>query len=225
MASPRGPVRYHWGGGVARMTRRTRTSTNIFRARIETLVREQGIERQMRQYGVTRRTVQRWVAGESTPSQARRESIRRRGLTAGAPQAQQIRVRGRFSQEGTIARGGSLNAVAAINRRMRRVRDAEIRAARRAGDQRRMRMARALPTRMTRDEASAIAIRRERLMSEEPGRVGPSGEIQIGGDIVGEPIDEEYEGERGYDYWDEIDDYDVDDWAAWRADYAEATGT
>ena len=225
MASPRGPVRYHWGGGVARMTRRIRTGRNIFQARIESLVREQGIERQMRQYGVTRRTVQRWVAGETTPSQARRESVRRRGLTAGAPQAQQVRVRGRFTAEGTIARGGSLNAVAAINRRMRRVRDAEIRAARRAGDQRRMRMARTLPSRLTRDEASAIALRRERLMSDEPGRVGPSGEIQIGGDIVGEPPAQEYEGDEGYDYWDEIDDFDVDDWAAWRADYAEATGT
>jgi len=63
-------------------------------------------------------------------------------------------------------------------------------------------------------------------MSGEPGRVGPSGEIQIGGDIVGEPPAQEYEGDEGYDYWDAMyDDYDIDDWAAWRADYAEATGT
>ena len=207
------------------MTRITRTSSNIFRARIETLVREQGIERQMRQYGVTRRTIRRWVAGETTPSQARRESVRRRGLTAGAPQAQQVRVHGRFSQEGTIARGGSLNAVAAINRRMRRVRDAEIRAARRAGSQRRERAARTLPTRLTRDEATAIALRRERLMSDEPGLVGPSGEIQIGDDIVGEPPAQEYEGEDPFDDWWDMYDGEVDDWDAWRADYAARTGT
>ena len=206
------------------MTRRIRTGSNIFQARAEFLVREQGIERTASFYGRTPRTVRRWLAGETTPSQAIRESVRRRGLTAGAPQAQQIRVRGRFSQEGTIARGGSLNAVAAINRRMRRVRDAEIRAARRAGSQRRERVARTLPTRLSRDEATAIALRRERLMSDEPGRVGPSGEIQIGGDIVGEPPVQEYEGDAGYDYWDEIDDYDIDDWDAWRTDYEARAG-
>ena len=207
------------------MTRITRTSSNIFRARIETLVREQGIERQMRQYGVTRRTIQRWVAGETTPSQARRESVRRRGLTAGAPQAQQIRVRGRFSQEGTIARGGSLNAVAAINRRMRRVRDAEIRAARRAGSQRRERTARTLPTRMTRDEATSLAIRRERLMSDEAGRVGPSGEIQFGSDIVGEPPAREFEPDEDNigDYWDEYE-WEMDSWALWREEFESRGG-
>ena len=107
---------------------------------------------------------------------------------------------------------------------MRRVRDAEIRAARRAGSQRRERVARTLPTRLSRDEATAIALRRERLMSDEPGRVGPSGEIQIGGDIVGEPPVQEYEGDEGYDYWDEIDDYDIDDWDAWRTDYEARAG-
>ena len=210
------------------MTRRIRTGSNIFQARAEFLVREQGIERTASFYGRTPRTVRRWLAGETTPSQAIRESVRRRGLTAGAPQAQQIRVRGRFSQEGTIARGGSLRAVESINRRMRRVRDAEIRAARRAGDERRMRVARTLPTRMTRDEATAIALRRERLMSEEPGRVGPSGEIQIGGDIVGEPPAQEYEGDEGDDYWDEINEWFqqeiFDNWDAWRADYEARAG-
>lgn len=206
------------------MTRPIRTGSNIFQARAEFLVREQGIERTASFYGRSPRTVRRWLTGESTPSQAIRESVRRRGLTAGAPQAQQVRVGGQFTAEGTIARGGSLRAVESINRRMRRVREAEIRAARRAGDQRRVRVARTLPTRLTRDEASAIALRRERLMSEEPGRVGPSGEIQIGGDIIGEPVDEEYEGERGYDYWDEIEDDTIDDWDTWRRDYDERAG-
>jgi len=221
LADSRRSVRCDWGVGLADMTR---TSSNIFRARLEFLVEEQGIEQQMRQYGVTRRTVQRWLRGDTTPSQARRESVRRRGLTAGAPQAQQVRTRGRFTQEGTIARGGSLNAVASINRRMRRVRQAEMRRARRTGSERQMRAARMLPTRLTQDEAAAIAIRRERLVAGEPGRVGPSGEIQVGGDIVGEPPAQEYEGEDGYDYWDDYPEQ-YDEWDAWRADYAARTGT
>lgn len=202
----------------------TRTSSNIFRARLEFLVEERGIEQTARFYDRTPQTVRRWLAGDTTPSQRIRESVRRRGLTAGAPQAQQVRTGGRFTQEGTIARGGSLNAVAAINRRMRRVRQAEMRRARRTGNERQMRAARMLPTRLTQDEAAAIAIRRERLVAGEPGRVGPSGEIQLGSDIVGEPPAQEYEGEEGYDYWDEYP-AEYDDWDAWRADYAARTGT
>ena len=147
----------------------TRTSSNIFRARLEFLVEEQGIERTARFYDRTPQTVRRWLAGDNTPSQRIRESVRRRGLTAGAPQAQQVRTGGRFTAEGTIARGGSLNAVASINRRMRRVRQAEMRRARRTGSERQMRAARMLPTRLTQDEAAAIAIRRERLVAGEPG--------------------------------------------------------
>ena len=207
------------------MTRTIRTGSNIFQARLEFLVQERGVAQTARFYGRTPRTVRRWLGGETTPSQAIRESVRRRGLTAGAPQAQQIRVRGRFSQEGTIARGGSLNAVAAINRRMRRVRDAEIRAARRAGDARRMRVARTLPTRMTRDEATSLAIRRERLMSDDAGRIGPSGEIQIGDDIVGEPPAQEYEGEAPFDdYWDAYE-WEMDSWALWREEFESRGGS
>ena len=77
----------------------TRTTSNrIFRARLEFLVDEQGIERQAQFYGRTPRTVRRWLAGEATPSRSVRESVRRRGLTAGAPQALQVRTRGRFTQ-------------------------------------------------------------------------------------------------------------------------------
>ena len=208
------------------MTRRIRTGSNIFQARLEFLVQERGVAQTARFYGRTPRTVRRWLGGENTPSQAIRESVRRRGLTAGAPQAQQIRVRGRFSQEGTIARGGSLNAVAAINRRMRRVRDAEIRAARRAGSQRRERAARTLPTRMTRDEATSLAIRRERLMSDEAGRVGPAGEIQFGSDIVGEPPAREFEPDEDNigDYWDEYE-WEMDSWALWREEFESRGGS
>ena len=207
------------------MTRTIRTGSNIFQARIEFLVREKGLAWTARRFDRTPRSVRRWVGGETTPSQAIREGARRSGIYYGAAQAQQVRVRGRFTAEGTIARGGSLRAVETINRQMRRIREAEMRRARRAGDTEGLVQARALPMRMTRDEASAIALRRERLMSEEPGRVGPTGEIQVGDDIVGEPPADEYEGDEGYDYWDEIDEYEVDDWAAWRADYAERTGT
>ncbi len=203
---------------MANMTRRT--GTGIFRARLQFLVDEQGLTKTAQFYGRTPRSVKRWLEGEATPSQRIRESVRRRGLTAGAPQAVQVRTRGRFTSEGTIATGGSLNAVTAINRRLRRVRDAEMRRARRSGDDRRMRVARALPTRLSREEAQAIALRRERLVTGEPGRVGPSGEIQVGDEIIGEPDQTEIDYED--DYWDFVD-YSPDDWDAWRADYVART--
>ena len=198
----------------------TRTTSNrIFRARLEFLVDEQGIERQAQFYGRTPRTVRRWLAGEATPSRSVRESVRRRGLTAGAPQAIQVRTRGRFTQEGTVASGGSINAVRAINTRLRRVRQAEITRAQRSGNARRLRMARAMPTRLTQGEASAIAIRRERLVTGQRGRVGPSGEIQVNGEIVGESrAPSDFEGS----YWDEVD-YGYDSWEAFRDDYTSAT--
>ena len=198
----------------------TRTTSNrIFRARLEFLVDEQGIERQAQFYGRTPRTVRRWLAGEATPSRSVRESVRRIGLTAGAPQAIQVRTRGRFTQEGTVASGGSINAVRAINTRLRRVRQAEITRAQRSGNARRLRMARAMPTRLTQGEASAIAIRRERLVTGQRGRVGPSGEIQVNGEIVGESrAPSDFEGS----YWDEVD-YGYDSWEAFRDDYTSAT--
>lgn len=199
-------------GGVVAMTR---TGSNIFRARLEFLVEERGIEQTARFYGRSTRTVRRWLEGETTPSQSIRESVRRRGLTAGAPQAQQVRTGGRFTAEGTIARGGSLNAVTAINRRMRRVRDAEIRAARRAGNERRLRAARTLPTRMTRAEADSLALRRERLINEQPTQISPQGEI-----VSGVPDDVE---EYGMDFWDDYPEQ-YDSWEAWRNSYAERAG-
>lgn len=173
----------------------TRTGSNIFRARLEFLIEEQGIERTARFYGRSTRTVRRWLEGEATPSQSIRESVRRRGLTAGAPQAQQVRTDGRFTAEGTIARGGSQRAVTSINRRLRRVRDAEIRRARRAGDERQIRVARTLPTRLTRPEADTLALSRERLLNAP--------------DID----DENYD-----DYWDDYPD-DYQSWDAWREAY------
>jgi hypothetical protein len=191
------------------------TSKRIFRARLEFLVEEQGIERQARLYNRSERTIRRWLRGETTPSAGVRESVRRRGLTAGSPQAVQVRTRGRFTQEGTIASGGSQNAIAAINRRRRRVRQAQITRARRSGNARQLRVAQALPTRLSRDEASAIAIRRERLVTGQRGRVGPSGEIQVEGEIVGETrAPRDFEGS----YWDFVD-YGYDSWEAWRDDY------
>ena len=195
------------------------TSKRIFRARLEFLVEEQGIERQAQFYGRSTRTVRRWLAGQSTPSRSVRESVRRRGLTAGAPQAIQVRTRGRFTEEGTVASGGSINAVRAINTRLRRVRQAEITRAQRSGNARRLRMARAMPTRLTQGEASAIAIRRERVVTGQRGRVGPSGEIQVNGEIIGESrAPSDFEGS----YWDEVD-YGYDSWEAFRDDYTSAT--
>ena len=192
------------------------TSRRIFRARLEFLVEEQGIERQARFYGRTTRTIRRWLEGETTPSRGVRESVRRRGLTAGAPQSIQVRTRGRFTEEGTVASGGSINAVASINRRRRRERQARIRQAQLSGDARQLRVARAMPTRMTQSEANAIAIRRERLLTGQRGRVGPQGQIQVEREIIGEEV--EYEGS----FWDEVD-YGYDDWDSWREDYESQT--
>ena len=90
-----------------------------FQNRINYLVAEQGIERQASFYGVTRRTITRWQRGETSPSASTRNSVRRRGLTAGAPVSEQVRVRGRFT---TPARGvftGNTNFVIARNRQSR----------------------------------------------------------------------------------------------------------
>ena len=43
------------------------TSKRIFRARLEFLVEEQGIERQARLYNRSERTIRRWLRGETTP--------------------------------------------------------------------------------------------------------------------------------------------------------------
>ena len=82
---------------------------------------------------------------------------------------------------------------------MRRVRDAEIRAAQRAGDERRVRAARTLPTRMTRAEGESLALRRERLLNQPE-----------------EPYDDFIGG-----MWDE----GIDSWALWRADFESRGGS
>ena len=74
---------------------------------------------------------------------------------------------GSFRAEGTIATGGSQRAVESVNRRLRRTRQAEIERARRSGSPAQLRSARALPTRLSRDEASDLALRRERLIDAE----------------------------------------------------------
>ncbi len=141
-----------------------RTSERIFRARLDTLIEQKGVAHAARFYGRSERTVKGWTKGKTKPSQAIRESVRRRGLTAGAPRAIQIRTRGRFTAEGTVASSGSQNAVASMNRQMARVRRAEMRRARRAGDERGSQIARALPSRLTVEEEADIMLRRERLL-------------------------------------------------------------
>ena len=208
------------------MPRQITTTGRIFRARLAVLVESQGIERQQQQYGVTRRTIRRWMAGETTPSQARRESVRRRGLTAGAPQALQVRRAGRFTAEGTVASGGSQRAVQSINRNLRRIRDARIESARRRGSARAMEEARARPTRLTAPEARSFMLGRERLV-ESAG----SGERPVPQRLQTEPpprepglaVDEEDEWGPATE-WDLYYDLEYPDWEAWRSDYEQRAG-
>jgi len=162
------------------------------------------INRIARQRGVTRRTVLRWRRGESEPSNRTRELTRRQALRRGRAQAQQIRsADGTFQAEGTIATGGSIRAVESINRNLRRTRNAEIERARRSGNDRALAAARARPTRLTRQEAADIALRRERLVDREGSGERP------------QPVDEP----------EEFFDMDeIDNWESWRNDYEERSG-
>tara|TARA_R100001086_G_scaffold168110_1_gene91323 strand:- start:6478 stop:7026 length:549 start_codon:yes stop_codon:yes gene_type:complete len=163
------------------------------------------IDRIARQRGVTRRTVLRWRRGETQPSNRTRELTRRQALRRGRAQAQQVRsADGTFQAEGTIATGGSIRAVESINRNLRRTRAAEIERARRSGNERALAAARARPTRLTREEAADIALRRERLVDT----VGS-------GESPREPEEMEF--------FDGIDDV-IDDWESWRNDYEERSG-
>ena len=176
-------------------------SRRIFQASMETLIEEDSstrsgfddaaINRIARQRGVTRRTVIRWRRGETVPSNRTRDLTRRQALRRGRPQAIQIRsADGSFRAEGTIARGGSIRAIAGVNRRLRRTRAAEIERAGRSGSATQLRMARELPTRLTREEAADLALRRERLVERDNAA------------------------ERDF-FEDDI----FDSWESWRADY------
>lgn len=138
-----------------------------FQNRINFLVAEQGIERQTEFYGVTRRTVRRWQAGETRPSARVRESVRRRGLTAGAEPSEQRRVDGRFATPERDRYTAAFNVERSINRERRRTRNAAIRDAQLRGNVRAERMARALPTRITDNELQALLDERDRLLDEE----------------------------------------------------------
>lgn len=153
-------------------------SGRIFRASMETLIPSdptsrsgfdnEAIDRVAARRGVTRRTVIRWRRGETQPSNRSRDLERQAALRAGRAQAIQVRsADGSFRAEGTIATGGSQRAVESVNRRLRRTRQAEIERARRSGSPAQLRSARALPTRLSRDEASDLALRRERLIDAE----------------------------------------------------------
>lgn len=187
-------------------------SGRIFRASMATLIErdestrsgfdDAAIDRIARQRGVTRRTVLRWRRGESEPSNRTRELTRRQALRRGRAQAQQVRsADGTFQAEGTIATGGSIRAVESINRNLRRTRTAEIERARRSGNERALAAARARPTRLTREEAADIALRRERLVDT----VG-SGESPREADEI------------------EFFEDEIEDWESWRNDYEERSG-
>jgi len=168
------------------------TSRRLFQARLEFLIEEEGIERVAESYGRSPATVQRWVTTGQTPSRAIQRSVTRRALDRGAARAIQVRERGQFTAEGTIATRGSQRAIESVNRELRRRRRAEMRRARRTGDERQLAMARNLRSRLTSDEEADLALRRERLLDSEVG-------IET-----------------------EDDDYlrEYDDWGLWRLDYA-----
>jgi len=159
------------------MTRRTRTSPEVFRGSVEFLIAEQGGGIEGRRatasmFGVSPRTVRRWETGESQSSQATRESARRRSLDRGRGRSLQVRQRGRFTAEGTIARPSSLRGYASINRDLQRIRRAERRAARRRppgpARDRAVRVADALPTQIS-DEAALDLFGRLQTLQDEGG--------------------------------------------------------
>tara|TARA_R100001463_G_scaffold25105_2_gene59614 strand:+ start:1284 stop:1778 length:495 start_codon:yes stop_codon:yes gene_type:complete len=138
-----------------------------FQNRINFLVEVQGIERQAQFYGVTRRTIRRWQGGETRPSARVRDSVRRRGLTAGAEPAEQRREGGRFTAPERDRFTAAFNVERSINRERRRTRNAAIRDAQLRGNVRSERMARALPSRISENELRALLDRRERLLAGE----------------------------------------------------------
>lgn len=174
-------------------------SRRLFSSRIQFLIEESSVEEVARFYGRSPQTVRNWARGNQAPSQDVRTSVSRRALERGAARAVQVRVDGRFSEEGTVATRGSIRAVQSVNRNLRRQRLAEIRAAQRSGNERRIRMARELPSRLTSQEESDLALRRERLIDRDEGRTDE--------DFV------EFE-----------DLYDFDDWEAWRSSYEQMAG-
>lgn len=176
MASSRGPSHHHRGGGVDAMTRRPPDpSSEVFRGSIEYLIEYHGggiagRRQTAAMWGVTERTVSRWERGETQPSRARRESARRRSLDRGRTQAVQVRVGGRFSPTGTLARPSSLRGRETINQELQRIRRAELRAARRRplgpSRDRAVRAAEMLPTHMTGEEALDLFNRLQELQDD-----------------------------------------------------------
>jgi len=199
-------------------------SDNTFTNRINFLVREQGIDRQARQYGVTRRTIRRWQGGETRPSNRVRESVRRRGLTAGSPTAEVRRIDGRFAPAQRSVDTSAFNANAAINRGLRRRRNAAIRDAQARGNTRAERMARALPQRLSRIEEEQrteeyVNLRRGQQI-ESLEQSGISLTSREATNILGE-APEEYE---NWDEWWDDYEYDYDDWETWRSNYEQQAG-
>ena len=164
-------------------------SRRLFSSRIEFLIEETSVADVARFYGRSPQTVRRWAAGGQAPSQAVRTSGSRRALDRGAARSVQVSVRGQFAQEGTSATRGSIRAVENVYRNLRRQRLAEVRAARRSGDERRLRMAQKLPSRLEQSEEESLMLRRERLIERD----------------------------RGIDF-EGIDDYLFDTWESWRDD-------
>ena len=147
------------------MPRRIRTSREGFRQRLDYLVRERGIERVASSRGVTKRTVQRWLQEETTPSQAQREGIRRAGRRAGAPTLVQRRHEGRYT---TAVGTGDVNVRRGIVEERRRVRNAAMADALARGDREALRVARSMRVNIDPAEMDALIYRRQMLRELTP---------------------------------------------------------
>mgnify|MGYP003627420934 CR=1 FL=1 len=199
-------------------------SDNTFSNRINYLVSQQGVKKQAQFYGVTTRTVRRWQAGETQPSRRTKESVRTRGLYAGAPQQSQVRRNGRFVQARRSSDTANFNAIVALNKSLRNRRNARIRDARARGNQRQLRDAQALPMRLNRREAQSITEERTRL--DRGARItnlmtqGVSPDSIEGMRVMGDVPNDFENWENYYEYID----YDEGDWETWRSGYEQIAG-
>jgi len=183
------------------MARRIKTGRAVFRERLDYLVDERGIGAVAKSRGVTTRTVQRWLQEETTPSQAQREGIRRAGLRAGAPRADQGRYRGRFT---TTPEPADANVRRGVVQSRRAERNARIADAQARGDRDALRAARNMRVNLSREELNSLSFRRQMLREQTPATLDAQGiALPPGVDEGG---------------------YEIDSWTNWRADYQTASG-
>ena len=141
-------------------------SIEAFRQRVEFIVDQadnerEGIRAVARRRGVTERTVQRWLAEETVPSAATRESIRRKGRRMGAPRLAQIRDSG--GRLSTTVTSADRNVRRGIRESRRETRNAAIAAAEARGDREALRRARNIRVNLDRRTVDNLMFRRQAL--------------------------------------------------------------